>query len=241
MPRPMTMAEKILAAHAGLGRSGARANSIECDLDLVLVQRRHGPHRRQGIPQDRRREACSIPSEDLRSCPTITSPTRTSRAPSRPRSCATSRASRASPTTTRWAAWAWNMRSCPSRASWCAGDLIIGADSHTCTYGALGAFATGVGSTDASVGCATGPRVVQGAPESLLVQNRGRAGAGRHAARTSSCTSSGCIGVDGAPLPAPWSSPAAPSAPWAWTSRMSHLATWPSRPAARPASSRWTT
>ena len=37
-----------------------------------------------------------------------------------------------------------------------AGDLIIGADSHTCTYGALGAFSTGVGSTDAGVGMATG-------------------------------------------------------------------------------------
>ena len=36
------------------------------------------------------------------------------------------------------------------------GDLIIGADSHTCTYGALGAFSTGVGSTDAGVGLATG-------------------------------------------------------------------------------------
>src|SRR5690554_4804507 len=37
-----------------------------------------------------------------------------------------------------------------------AGDLIIGADSHTCTYGALGAFSTGVGSTDMAAGMATG-------------------------------------------------------------------------------------
>ena len=47
-----------------------------------------------------------------------------------------------------------------------AGDLIIGADSHTCTYGALGAFSTGVGSTDAAVGFATG-RAWFKVPESL--------------------------------------------------------------------------
>lgn len=44
----------------------------------------------------------------------------------------------------------------PEQGIVCAGDCIIGADSHTCTYGALGAFSTGVGSTDMAAGMATG-------------------------------------------------------------------------------------
>jgi 3-isopropylmalate/(R)-2-methylmalate dehydratase large subunit len=44
----------------------------------------------------------------------------------------------------------------PEKGLVAAGDAIIGADSHTCTYGALGAFSTGVGSTDLGAGIATG-------------------------------------------------------------------------------------
>ena len=44
----------------------------------------------------------------------------------------------------------------PEQGLVCAGDLVIGADSHTCTYGALGAFSTGVGSTDMAAAMSTG-------------------------------------------------------------------------------------
>ena len=44
----------------------------------------------------------------------------------------------------------------PEKGLVAAGDVVIGADSHTCTYGALGAFSTGVGSTDMAAGMATG-------------------------------------------------------------------------------------
>ena len=52
------------------------------------------------------------------------------------------------------------------------GDLVIGADSHTCTYGALGAFSTGVGSTDLACAMATGEAWCR-VPESIKLVLRG--------------------------------------------------------------------
>jgi 3-isopropylmalate/(R)-2-methylmalate dehydratase large subunit len=53
-----------------------------------------------------------------------------------------------------------------------AGECIIGADSHTCTYGALGAFSTGVGSTDMAAGMATGEAWLK-VPDAIKVNLKG--------------------------------------------------------------------
>ena len=54
-----------------------------------------------------------------------------------------------------------------------AGDVIIGEDSHTCTYGELGAFSTGVGSTDKAAGMATGEAWFK-VPEALKFELKGQ-------------------------------------------------------------------
>ena len=76
------------------------------------------------------------------------------------------------------------------------GDLVIGADSHTCTAGALGAFATGMGSTDVAVGMVTGTTWLR-VPETIRLEVRGRLGEGV-TAKDLMLAIIGRLGADGA-------------------------------------------
>lgn len=77
-----------------------------------------------------------------------------------------------------------------------AGDCIIGADSHTCTYGALGAFSTGVGSTDMAAGMATGMAWFK-VPSAIQFELTGKLPA-NCSGKDVILTIIGMIGVDGA-------------------------------------------
>ena len=67
----------------------------------------------------------------------------------------------------------------PEKGHVLPGSIIVGTDSHTCTYGALGAFATGVGSTDMSSVFATGKLWFM-VPKDLAAHDRGKAAHARH-------------------------------------------------------------
>ena len=84
----------------------------------------------------------------------------------------------------------------PEKGLTVAGDVIIGADSHTCTYGALGAFSTGVGSTHMAAGMATGKAwfKVPGALKFVLTGKLGKWVSGKDVI----LHIIGMIGVDGA-------------------------------------------
>ena len=149
----MTMTQKILAAHAGLP-SVCAGQLIEADLDLVLGNDITSPvaiHEMDKMKVDAVFDKDKIalvldhfvPNKDIKSA----------------QHCKCVREFACRHDITNYfdvGEMGIEHALLPEKGLTVAGDVIIGADSHTCTYGALGAFSTGVGSTDMAAGMATG-------------------------------------------------------------------------------------
>ncbi len=149
----MTMTQKILAAHAGL-ESVEAGQLIEADLDLVLGNDITSPvaiHEMDKMKVDGvfHKDKIAlvpdhfVPNKDIKSA----------------EHCKCVREfARKNEITNYFEVGQMGIEHAllPEKGLTVAGDVIIGADSHTCTYGALGAFSTGVGSTDMAAGMATG-------------------------------------------------------------------------------------
>ena len=153
MTRPMTMAEKILAAHAGLDEV-VPGQLIECDLDLVLANDITGPI---AIKEFRKIGAQRVFDADkVVLVPDHYAPNKDIKSAEQTKMLRDFAHEQGIAHYYEVGCMGVEHALLPEQGVVTAGDLVIGADSHTCTYGALGAFSTGVGSTDAAVGFATG-------------------------------------------------------------------------------------
>ena len=149
----MTMTQKILAAHAGL-ESVKAGQLIEAKLDLVLGNDVTTPvaikeFNKIGVDKVFDKDKVAIvpdhftPNKDIKSA----------------EHCKLVRGfAHCKEVTNYFEVGQMGIEHCllPEKGLVVPGDVVIGADSHTCTYGALGAFSTGVGSTDMAVGMARG-------------------------------------------------------------------------------------
>ena len=149
----MTMTQKILAAHAGLD-SVVPGQLIEANIDLALANDITGPVAIRELKKadmdkvfDRTKVALVMdhfaPNKDIKSA----------------EQCKECREfARKHDIVNFFDVGRMGVEHAllPEQGIVASGDIIIGADSHTCTYGALGAFSTGVGSTDCAAGIATG-------------------------------------------------------------------------------------
>lgn len=149
----MTMSQKILAAHAGLSQVKA-GQLIEADLDLVLGNDITTPVAIHEMGKIGRKDVFDkdkialvmdhfIPNKDIKSA----------------ENCKCCREFACKHEISNYfdvGDMGIEHALLPEKGLVVAGDLVIGADSHTCTYGALGAFSTGVGSTDMAAAMVTG-------------------------------------------------------------------------------------
>ncbi len=149
----MTMTQKILAAHAGV-ESVKAGDFVNCNLDLVLGNDITSPlaiteFERMGLDNVFNKDKVAIvpdhftPNKDIKAA----------------EQCKKVRAFANKQDLTNYfeiGQMGIEHALLPEKGLTVSGDVIIGADSHTCTYGALGAFSTGVGSTDMAAAMATG-------------------------------------------------------------------------------------
>ena len=149
----MTMTQKILAKHAGL-ESVRSGQLIEAELDMILGNDITSPvaineFKKLGIDKVFNRDKISIvpdhftPNKDIKAaeqCKVVREFVKSKKI------------------SNYFEVGQMGIEHCllPEKGFVVAGDVVIGADSHTCTYGALGAFSTGIGSTDMAAGMATG-------------------------------------------------------------------------------------
>ena len=149
----MTMTQKILAKHAGMDEV-KKGQLIEANLDLVLGNDITTPvaiteFNKLGIDEVFDNTKVTIvcdhftPNKDIKSA----------------EQCKVARTfARGKEVVNYFDVGQMGIEHCllPEKGLVTAGDVVIGADSHTCTYGALSAFSTGIGSTDMAAGMATG-------------------------------------------------------------------------------------
>ena len=149
----MTMTQKILAKHAGL-ESVTAGQLIEANLDLVLGNDVTSPVAIKELSKFKNQQVFDkdkialvmdhfTPNKDIKSA----------------EHCKCVREYAAANSITNFfdvGAIGIELALLPEKGLIVAGETCIGADSHTCTYGALGAFSTGVGSTDMAAGMMTG-------------------------------------------------------------------------------------
>ena len=169
MKRAMTLAEKILAAKAGL-EAVEPGQLIDVPVDLALANDITAPiaikiFREAGIPKVWNREKIVLvmdhftPNKDIQSAEQV-------------RLCREFAREQGIVNYFEGGNCGIEHVLLPEQGLVVPGDIVIGADSHTCTYGALGAFATGVGSTDLAATWITG-RTWFRVPESIKFIYRG--------------------------------------------------------------------
>ena len=148
----MTMTQKILADHAGL-ESVVAGQLIEAKLDVVMANDITGP---MALPIFRQMADKVFDKDKVVLVPDHFTPNKDIKSAENSKAIQDFAKEQG-------LKWYLVQGKCgvehailPEYGIVAAGECIIGADSHTCTYGALGAFSTGVGTTDISTGMATG-------------------------------------------------------------------------------------